>query len=111
MSFVVLPSVPCVKGDHYAFREADDLISKESHCLNKQGPRILCLKQTQRPSRCVCKECFVSKPCLAKDLKWMGVGILTLKKYLSYLGTYTILFMGLNYTDFKLGKRSETVYF
>lgn len=25
------------------FREADDLISKESHCLNKQGPRILCL--------------------------------------------------------------------
>lgn len=41
----------------------------------------------------------------------MGVGILTLKKYLSYLGTYTLLFMGLNYTDFKLGKRSEAVYF
>lgn len=57
------------------FKEADDLISKESHCLNKQGPRILSLsgpelkKQTQRPSRCVCQECFVSKPCLAKALK------------------------------------------
>lgn len=98
------------------FREADDLISKESHCLNKQGPRILCLsgpefKNKQRPSRCVCKECFVSKLCLAKDLKCGGVGILTLKKYLSYLGTYTLLFMGLHYTDFRLGKRSEAVYF
>lgn len=41
----------------------------------------------------------------------MGVGVLTRKEYLSYLGTYTRLFRGLNYTDFKPGKRSEAAYF
>lgn len=41
----------------------------------------------------------------------MGVDFQTFKKYLGYLETYTLLFMGFNYTDLKLGKKSKAVSF
>lgn len=41
----------------------------------------------------------------------MGVGFQTLKKYLVCLGAYTLVFMGLNYMELKLGKKSEAVNF
>ena len=51
-------------------READDLISKESHCLNKMGTRILPLSCPEIKNKH--KDTLgvsVSKPCLVKSLK------------------------------------------
>lgn len=53
--------------------EANDLISKESHCLNKLGPRILSLscpefKNKHEDALGVFVKSVVSKPCLTKAL-------------------------------------------
>lgn len=51
-------------------RKADDLISKESHCLNKMGTRILPLSCPEIKNKH--KDTLgvsVFKPCLVKSLK------------------------------------------
>lgn len=53
-----------------SLREADDLISKETHCLNKQGPRILSLSCPEFQNKH--KDTLgmsVSRPCLVKSLE------------------------------------------
>lgn len=52
-----------------SLREADDLISKETHCLNKQGPRILLSCPEFQNKHKDTLGVSVSKPCLVKSLE------------------------------------------
>jgi hypothetical protein len=86
-------------------REAKYLISKKAIvCISWVLEYFLwvvqCLK-TGRHCRWVCQNFSVCKTWVVKSLNLKGVSSQVLKKYLGYFGSYILVFMEFNHTDFK----------